>query len=378
MFNLLVDLDERFSAEAAHALHAIFTSNGFDTFLRKGADGRTLAWIDATFGGTWSNEAFNGSNVIVSRDGVPVGFATIDNTSARFSWLRGEAAQPGTGIFGPFGVDLQHRSVRQGQGDTAGSLILKLAMCELRARGYSRALIAAVGNERLIEYYSRVVGAAIAEEFEPLPAGEKPRTVILASGSGTNAQAVIDAVKGGLPLTIEAIVTNRAGAKVIERAERANIPCDVVVWNRAEDSREQYDELLLQAVRAHEPDLVLLLGWMHLLSSPFVSRFPNLLNIHPAFLPHDQRRDEVDVPDGTTIPAFRGAYAVRDALAAKSAWVGASFHTVTMETDRGEVLARRPLAVEPNEDADALLGRLHPVEHEVVVAGIKRWLYEYR
>jgi phosphoribosylglycinamide formyltransferase 1 len=371
MVNLLVDLDERYSREAAHAVHKELGAAGFDVMICDGADDRTLAWIDEAFGGTWSSEAFAASNVIVSREGIPVAFATFDPRAPRFGWLRGEGAVPGTGIFGPFGVDAAYR------GDTLGSLVLTLALCELRAREYTRALIAAVGGARLVAYYERVARARIAEEFDPFQFGGSPvRTVILASGSGTNAQAVFDAVAAGLPLDIRTVVTNRSDAGVIDRAARAGLSCDIVMWDRAENSRTEFDELLLEAVGAYQPDLVLLLGWMHLLDERFVKRFPNLLNVHPAFLPHDARRDTVGVPDGSTIQAFRGPRAVADAVRASSEWVGASFHVVTMETDRGAVIARKPLKVLPGEDADRVLERLHPLEHELVIAGIKRWLYE--
>ncbi len=86
---------------------------------------------------------------------------------------------------------------------------------------------------------------------------------------------------------------------------------------------------------------------MHLLDAPSSRAFPQMLNLHPAFLPLDPRRDAVVMPDGKPIPAFRGPHAVRDALAASSPWVGATLHRVTTATDRGPVLARKPLRVEP-------------------------------
>ncbi|HTX59045.1 MAG TPA: formyltransferase family protein, partial [Verrucomicrobiae bacterium] len=131
-----------------------------------------------------------------------------------------------------------------------------------------------------------------------------------------------------------------------------------------------------EAVALERPDLVLLLGWMHLLAEPFVRTFPGLLNIHPAFLPLDPARDDVVAPDGARIAAFRGARAVRDAIAAGSPWTGATLHAVTPQTDRGPVLARRPMRLSPTDDEETALARLHPLEHEVVAAGIRRWLFE--
>ena len=136
-------------------------------------------------------------------------------------------------------------------------------------------------------------------------------------------------------------------AYAIERARAAGVAgVHVVEWRRKEEMRAQYDERLLEAVRSERPDLVLLLGWMHLLSDAFVAAFPEMLNLHPAFLPLDPSCDDVGLPDGTRIAAFRGPRAVHDALAAGSRWVGATVHRVTPATDRGPVLARKPLRVE--------------------------------
>ena len=134
--------------------------------------------------------------------------------------------------------------------------------------------------------------------------------------------------------------------------------------------------LLRNTVEPFQPELVLLLGWMHLLEPAFVEAFPQMLNVHPAFLPLDPSQDRVGMPDGTIVPAYRGARAVRDALADGSTWVGASVHEVTVNADRGRVLTRKPLRVIAEEDEDAVLSRLHPIEHVLVETAIKRWLYE--
>lgn len=369
--NLVVDLDERYDAQRVANERRTLDAMGVTLEIHHGAPDRVLAWIDDEFGGTWSSEANAGSNVVATKDGKPVGFATFDPQGLRFAWLRGAASDEDSGIFGPFGVHKEER------GSAIGPALLAIALCELRARGYARALIGAVGNERLMAYYQRHTGARIGEEFQPLQfIGRPPRTVILASGSGTNAQAVIDDVRAGLPLDLVGVVSNRADAFVLERAARAGIAAETVVWDRAQQSRGGYDAALLSRVSAFRPELVLLLGWMHLLDVHFVTAFPELLNIHPAFLPLDSSRDVVGMPDGSDIPAFRGARAVRDALTAGSRWVGATMHGVTIEADRGPVFARRPMHVNEGEDEHAVLERLHPMEHQVVKAAVRRWLYE--
>jgi phosphoribosylglycinamide formyltransferase-1 len=148
-------------------------------------------------------------------------------------------------------------------------------------------------------------------------------------------------------------------------------------WQRkAGETRDAYDARLLETVAGERPDIVLLLGWMHLLDARFVNAMPALLNVHPAFLPLDPERDAVGMPDGTEIPAFRGPFAVRDALAAGSRWAGASVHHVTAKTDRGGVLVRAPLNIEEGESEEDVLTRLHPVEHALVARAIWRWTFE--
>jgi phosphoribosylglycinamide formyltransferase-1 len=199
------------------------------------------------------------------------------------------------------------------------------------------------------------------------------RTTVLASGGGTNLQTVIDAIdEGFVALELCSVIANRADAFALERARRAGIPARALVWDRTALSREAYDEELLALVASSEPELVLLLGWMHVLSRAFVERFPTILNIHPAYLPLDPRADEVVVPDGTTIPAFRGAHAIRDAIAAGSRWYGVSVHRVGTEVDRGEIIERRavPLNAKTPEEA---LEALRPVEREVLRAALRRY-----
>ena len=372
MLNLLVDLGERFSSGAGSLARERIARAGYTFEQRRGADDRTLAWMDVVFGGSWSSEAHVATNVIASLGGAPAGFASFDPAERRFAWLRGAAANDGVLVFGPLGVDPLH------EGKGLGASLVTCALAAMRERGARQALIAAVG-ESLVPFYERVCGARIAERFDLAEFTPKPvRTVVLASGNGSNFQAVLDRVSSGtLPLDVCALVTNRPGAYAIERARTHGVRnVRIVPWKRAEATRAEYDLRLLEVVGAERPELVLLLGWMHVLDAGFVRAFPELINVHPAYLPLDSSFDVVGMPDGVTIPAFRGAHAVRDALEASSPWVGASVHGVTEEADRGPVLARRPLLVRPGEDEAAILERLHPIEHQLVERGIKRWLYE--
>ncbi len=368
MINLVVDLDERYASDAA--ARERITRAGYGITVGAAANDATLAWIDETFGGAWSSELAVARCALATRDGTPAGFAAFDPIGLRYAWLRGIAREPDVGVFGPFGVAPEYR------GGTLGSSLLHIALCGLRARGYRRGLIAAT-SDGLVPYYQRHANARVVERYDPRSFTPVPiRTVVLASGSGTNFAAVIDRVAEGLPLELVALVSNRSDAFALERARRAGIPAIVLPWAREAQSRAEYDRTLLEAVAQSQPQLVLLLGWMHLLELAFVDAFPEMLNVHPAFLPLDPARDSVGMPDGVTIPAFRGAHAMRDALAANSPWVGASVHEVTAETDRGRVLARKPLRVVAGEEEGAVLARLHPIEHQLVAVAIRRWLFE--
>jgi phosphoribosylglycinamide formyltransferase-1 len=362
LYNLVVDLNQSFD---------VTPIAGVEIGRPGPADEQTLAWIDDMFGGSWSSEAFAGSNVIARRDGALVAFASIEPAGLKFAWLKGLAQEPGVGIVGPLGVAPHER--RHG----IGRAVLSAALNALRARGFTRALLPAV-SEDLLSYYADAVGAMVAEQFERQSLYRAGRRVlVMASGNGTNFQAVADAVRSGaLPIDLVALLCNNLHAFALTRARDAGIPSHVIAWNRPGESRDAYDRRLLAAAAAEEPDLVLLLGWMHLLAKPFVDAFAEIVNLHPAFLPLDPARDAVTMPDGTQIPAFRGARAVSDALAASSPWVGATLHRVTHATDRGPVLARKPLRVAPGEEEEHLMERVHELERNVVRSGLTHWVYE--
>ncbi|MDQ2991324.1 MAG: GNAT family N-acetyltransferase [Candidatus Eremiobacteraeota bacterium] len=372
--NLLVDLDERFGPDAlASALRGI-ESAGYRA-ARQHADGdeQLMPWIDEVFGGTWSSEAYAGDSVIAYGQDGHAAFASYAAQDLEFRWLRGVGAEAGVGIFGPFGVAPEHR--KRG----IGPHLLIAALASLREQGYERALIPAVGEERLVEYYARHSGARIVETFEKSAFFAKSyRTLVLASGSGTNYQAVIDAVKAGrLPLNIAALICNVPDAGILARAKVEGTTAHVIAWDRTNESRAAFDARLFDAAIEVGPELVLLLGWMHLFDDAFVRRFADrTINIHPAFLPFAQQDDEVALSDGTYLPAFRGAHAVREALRAGAGWIGATAHELSIEADRGRVLVRKPMRLPAGADLDGAMTLLRPIEQKVVAGGIMRWVYE--
>ena len=164
---------------------------------------------------------------------------------------------------------------------------------------------------------------------------------VLVSGEGSNLQALIDA---GLP--IACVASNRAGVRALERAEAAGIPARAFpldgYTDRAHRDRELADWLILRGV-----DLVVLAGYMHLLTPDFLDRFPDsVVNVHPSLLPE-----------------FPGAHAIDDALAADVPTTGVTVHYVDEGLDTGAVIRQEPVQVDPR---DTLVERIHAVEHRLL------------
>jgi phosphoribosylglycinamide formyltransferase-1 len=369
--NLLAALDdERYGAGALARAHDAAGRSGYVLRRADGPDERLAAWIDLHFGpSSWSSEVHAGSAWYAECGGELAGFAGFGARGLRFRWLRRWRERADVGIFGPYGVAPAHRK------SGVGEALLTAALCGLREAPFDAALIPAVDGERLIATYVARTGATVVDEFS-LDAGPF-RATILASGAGTNARHVLERVRAGaLPLDVRAIVANNVNAGALDAAREHAVPGVVVAWERGAETRASYDTRLIEAVAETEPEVVLLLGWMHLVPPAFLRRFPETLNLHPSFLPHDPAADSVIAPDGTVIPALRGAHALRDALLAGIAWTGATVHYVTERTDRGAVLVRMPLPLGDAATEEALRERVRPVEFATVAAAIRRWSFE--
>jgi phosphoribosylglycinamide formyltransferase-1 len=365
--NLLAPLGERYRPDALPAALETGEHLGYRLVRTDVPDERLCAWIDWEFAPSWwSSEVRTGPAwYALAPDGTIAGFAGFGSPDRSYHWLQAYRKRPDVGIFGPYGVAKAHRKTGLGQ------VLLVTALCDLAER-YRWALIPAVAGERLIASYEERADAHVTDSYDYML--RDARTVILASGSGTNAQAVIDDMQSGdSTLDIVGVITNDANAGVRARAREAGIAQEAIVWNRKDESRTAYDVRLIDAVGRYEPELILLLGWMHLLPAAFLERFPETLNVHPAFLPFDAAADAVVMPDGTEIPAFRGARAPEATIAAGVAWGGASVHRVTPATDRGEILVRTPLHLAPGTTLASFRERLHPLEHAAVAKAIRRW-----
>ena len=187
------------------------------------------------------------------------------------------------------------------------------------------------------------------------------KLVVLISGSGSNLQAILDACASGeLRAQVVAVISNKPDAFGLERARRANVPAIVQAKPKAQD-RRAYDAELADLVLSYQPDWIVLAGWMRMLSSAFLDRFPNrVINLHPA-LP------------GT----FPGTHAIQRAFEAyqrgEIQHTGVMVHLVPDEgVDCGPVLAHKIVPINQADTLDVLELRIHAVEHRILVATIRQ------
>lgn len=180
--------------------------------------------------------------------------------------------------------------------------------------------------------------------------GEGPIDIaVLASGSGSNLQALIDATaEPGHPARIVLVVTDRPGVGALDRAGAAGIPTAVVAW-RDHGDRESFTEAVCDVVEAAGAEAMVLAGFMRILAPDAIRRFPNrIVNVHPALL-----------------PAFPGAQAVEMALEHGVKITGVTVHFVDEEVDHGPIIAQEPVAVAGDDSARSLHARIQAVEHRL-------------
>ena len=180
------------------------------------------------------------------------------------------------------------------------------------------------------------------------------RIVLLASGSGTLAQAIFDARADFDFLgDVVAVISDKPDAQVLQRAEKAHIETFAIPMLK---DRSEWDRELEGLIAALRPDLVVSAGFMRILSPSITSRF-KIINSHPALL-----------------PLFPGAHAVRDALAAGATETGTTIHWVDAGVDTGEVIAQEKLAIEAGDTEESLHERIKILERGLIVATIKKLL----
>jgi phosphoribosylglycinamide formyltransferase-1 len=188
------------------------------------------------------------------------------------------------------------------------------------------------------------------------------RIGVLVSGAGTNLAALLEAQAQGRlgGATIGVVISNRPGARALERAQAAGVPA-LTIDHTAFGDRMAFETALAQALGVHRIDWVVLAGFMRLLTPHFLERFAGrVVNIHPSLL-----------------PAFPGAHAAKDALAHGVKLTGVTIHFVDEGTDTGPIIAQEGVAVADGDTEETLLARVHAVEHRLYPE-VVRWLAEGR
>jgi phosphoribosylglycinamide formyltransferase 1 len=181
------------------------------------------------------------------------------------------------------------------------------------------------------------------------------RIIVLASGGGTNLQAIIDQLHGGdQGIEVAGVGSDKPGAMALERARKAGVETAVFPASEYED-RATRDVALGDWIESRGADLVVLAGYMQLLSSEFVSRFRNrVINVHPALL-----------------PAFPGIDAVQQAIDHGSKITGVTVHFVDEGVDSGPIIMQRPVPVASSRDWDETEKAIHATEHALLPEAIR-------
>ncbi|WP_339903898.1 phosphoribosylglycinamide formyltransferase [Pseudomonas guineae] len=190
--------------------------------------------------------------------------------------------------------------------------------------------------------------------------------VVLISGSGSNLQALIDSIQAGAdasessPALISAVVCNRADALGLQRAQAAGI-ATVVLDHKQFEGREAFDAALVATIDGYDPQLVVLAGFMRILTPTFVRHYTGrLLNIHPSLL-----------------PKYKGLHTHQRALDAGDSEHGCSVHFVSEELDGGPLVVQAVVAVKPDDTQSSLAQRVHQQEHVIYPMAV-RWFAEGR
>ena len=181
---------------------------------------------------------------------------------------------------------------------------------------------------------------------------------VLCSGRGTNLQSILAAVDSGqIPAPVGVVLTDKPDAKALERAEKAGIP-HFCVARKAYADKQAFEEALVQKLRSHGVTLVVLAGFMRILSPYFVHEFPGrILNIHPSLL-----------------PSFGGAHAHRDVLAYGVKVSGCTIHFVDEGMDSGPIILQTAVPVLDGDDEDILAARVLEQEHKLYPRAIELFL----
>jgi phosphoribosylglycinamide formyltransferase, formyltetrahydrofolate-dependent len=184
--------------------------------------------------------------------------------------------------------------------------------------------------------------------------GSPVKIGVLASGSGTNFEAIAQAIKDQqLNAKIQVLIHNNPDAKVIERAERFGVKT-ILLNHRNYKKREDLDQEIVQTLKEHDVDWIVFAGWMRIVTQVLVDAFPHkIINLHPSLLP--------------SFPGIRG---VEQALEAQVKITGCSVHLVELEVDRGPILMQAAVPILPDDTPETLHARIQIQEHKILIGAI--------
>ncbi len=182
-------------------------------------------------------------------------------------------------------------------------------------------------------------------KFDP-----KLKIAVLASGEGTNFQVLIDLfLNNKFDIDINLLITNNRNAGCIKRAKKSNIPY-FFLDERIFESKMKFEEKIIEILKSNNIELVVMAGWMKIVSENFVNTFKNrIINIHPSLL-----------------PAFKGKSPISDALKNKSFITGCSVHFVDKEVDNGKLIIQAATGIDNNDSSESLALKIHKLEHMIL------------
>ena len=192
------------------------------------------------------------------------------------------------------------------------------------------------------------------ESSRLVAAGKRLRLGVMASGAGSNFEALVAACQAdALAANVVQLVVNNPGCGAAQRAQRLGIPCQLID-HRLQPSREALDAALVDCLQGQGVDLVVMAGWMRIVTPVLIAAFPSrLLNIHPSLL-----------------PSFKGLDGVGQALAAGVTLTGCTAHLVNEAVDSGEILIQAAVPVRVDDDHARLRARIQQQEHQILPAAV--------
>ena len=190
----------------------------------------------------------------------------------------------------------------------------------------------------------------------------KLRVAILASGEGSNFQELIDLSKSNkFDIDIRILITNNSNAGCILRAKKSNISYEIIKNSDYED-KEHFEEEIINTIKKYDIEIIVMAGWMKIMSSKFVNAFKNkIINIHPSLL-----------------PAFKGINAIKEAITNGSMITGCSVHFVEAEVDSGSLIMQAALSISKEDNIDSVTKKMHLLEHKILPLSISQAGYIMR